>query len=515
LRHATSKITEEKDLDAIRTMGFRGEALASISTVARVRLRTRRPGELTGTSVTIEGGSAPAITDDGCPEGTSVEARDLFYNTPARQKFMKSAASEFGRVADVFKRIAIINPGVRFRLVHGSSRPAVDTAGGTLRARLSDIFGADVAAGLMELKAPNVTGFIGAPGAYASRKSLYIYVNGRPVQDKGINRAIIDGYGTVIDGPRFPLVVLDLAVAPEDVDINIHPAKSEVRFRNPGLVYDTVKTAIRLALAGGLTPGREASLPGRKDGAAGFTPYRAPEAGTPAFLQESTPALSPVPPDEARLGFHADGNEVKNPEFLDLITVGQLWGEYLIAESRANGGEFYLVDAHGAAERAAFEGLKRRYFNGGEIKRQMLLLPERVETTPEQGDGITGALEYLARLGFEIIPFGPSARAGGETFMIKATPDILGSRSSADLIKELAEDLSDVGGSSAVEERIEAALMRIACHSVIRGARRLTAEEGNALLRKLADIDFAGHCPHGRPVVKRFSRREVEAMFGK
>lgn len=522
VRHATSKISTEEDLEAIRTMGFRGEALASVATVARVTLRTRRPGDISGTSVAIEGGGKPTVADDGCAEGTSIEVKDLFYNTPARLKFMKSSAAEFTRASEVFKKIAIINPAVGFRLVHGSSRP-IETAAGSLKARLHDLFGADVSKGLIEVNAPSISGYIGgAEAASTNTRNMHTYVNGRPVQDRAINRAVLDGYSTILDRGRFPFVVLDLQVAPESVDVNIHPAKSEVRFQNPSLIYDTVKTAVRLALASGLSrSSNPAYAVAERAGSSayGSASWLSDNNGSAFSAEErTTPFGSSSVSGADRLAFHAqdgDGADVKNPELLGLSATGQIWGEFLIAESSHNNGEFYIIDAHGAAERAAFERLKKKYTEGARINSQMLLLPERVETTPEERDAIINAGERLASLGFDIMPFGPSAKCGGETFMIKAVPDIIAGRGCASLIKELAEGLVESGGSSALETRIEAALQRIACHSVIRGARRLTPEEGNALIRSLAGIDFAGHCPHGRPVIKKFTRREIEAMFGR
>lgn len=504
LRHATSKISTEEDLEAISTMGFRGEALSSISAVARVHLRTRRPSDVSGTAVTIEGGGPPSITDDGCPEGTSIEVKDLFYNIPARLKFLRSAESEFSRVLDIFKRIALINPEKRFKLVHGSARP-VDTPSGGLRERISDLFGSDAAKQVIEVNTPFVSGFVGSHElTFATSKGLYLYVNGRMIRDKGISRAIIDGYGTVITGQRYPFAVLNLNVPPEDVDINIHPTKSEVRFKNPGFIYDTVKAAIKGALSGP-SPSK--------------TVYAAGTVSARPFIQEHSSFYgaahkpSRLNDTAERFEFHTPTERVINPEFLAFETVGQLWGEFLVAQSAGNGGEFYLVDQHGAAERIAFEKLKKRYCKEAEAKRQMLLLPERFETTPGERDAINEVMPYLERIGFELMPFGPSIKGGGDTFLIKSLPDLLSSKSAAALILDLAEELAGAGGSSAVEERIEEALMRIACHSVIRGPRPLTREEGNALLREMAYVDFAVHCPHGRPVVKKFTRSEIEAFF--
>lgn len=502
LRHATSKISKEDDLDNIVTLGFRGEALASIAAVAKVVLNTKRRGELSGTSVVIEGAGLPRVADEGCPEGTSIEVGDLFYNMPARLKFLRSNASEFGRSLDIFKRIALINPERRFRLTHGSTK-VIDAPQGDLRARIGDIFGHDVLGSLIEVDSPRMKGFIGRDETSSTSKSLYIYVNGRSIGDRSINRAIIDAYGTAIERSRYPFVVLDLKVAPDDVDVNIHPAKSEVRFKNQKLIYDIVKASVKGALTKGLAPradisyARQAQRPGQA-----FAAMEGAERGWPSY-NATQPAI------DFKAGSDA---EAKNPEFLDLDVIGQIWGEFLLAQSGAERGGFYIIDAHGAAERGAFERLKKEYYSGG-ARRQMLLLPERVETTPEERDAINGATEYLNRLGFDVMAFGPSGKLGGETFLIKAAPEILSSRSAASLIKDLAGELSGFGGSVRVEERIEGCLMRIACHSVVRGCRVLTKEEGMALLKELSETDFAGYCPHGRPVVRKFDRSEIEAMF--
>lgn len=511
-RHSTSKVSSEEDLLSIKTLGFRGEALASISSVARVRLRTRARGETIGTEVAVDGGSEPVADDYGGVEGTTIEVSDLFYNTPARLKFLRSTESEYGRVLDVFKRIAIMNPDISFRLIHGSSK-AIDTKAGTLKERIIDLFRKEAVNKIIEVNNAYVAGFIGTfELSYPTAKAVYTYVNGRWVRDKGINRAIIDGYGTML-APRYPFAILNIKVPHEDVDVNIHPAKSEVRFKNPGSVYYCVKASIKGALcnaAAGPPPGAAAH-------SVHYASIDPPRRSLSAHEQSVNIAAGPGAFffKEVR----ARGEEdLKNPEFLHLRTVGQLWGEFLVAESvsrpgAGDDGFLYIIEQHGAEERAAFERLKKDYFSASELKSQMLLLPERIETTPGEREAMEMAGSYLKRFGFEVTPFGPSTKAGGETFMIKSVPDILSSGSSERLVLDLAEELSGMGGSSRVEEVIEDALMRIACHSVIRGPRHLSHEEGDALLRKLAEIDFALHCPHGRPVVKKISRREIELMF--
>lgn len=514
LRHATSKISKEEDLEAVLTMGFRGEALASVAAVSRVTLKTRRRMETEGTLVAIEGGGAPVVSGDGCPEGTSIEVRDLFFNTPARLKFLRSSDSEYGRSLEIFKRLALINPKTRFRIQHGSGRH-LETPPGALKDRIFDLFGI-AEREIIEVSGPFVEGYIGVVGdGYPTSKWLLIYVNGRVVRDKSINRAVIDGYGQMLPPGRFPFAVLDLKIPPEDVDINIHPTKSEVRFKSQSFVYDAVKLSVRGALGSLSAPAPGRQTTGYNPASYGYSRTFSPLSGAPLAKEApttgySTGVRSPLPPPLPF--FPNDGDEIKNPEFLVLEIVGQLWGEFLIAESHANGGEFYVIDQHGAAERAAFERLKKRFYGEG-IRRQLLLLPERIETTPEEKDAIAASIEYLDKMGFEIIPFGPSLKGGGESFLIKSVPDILKPGNCDRLIGELTEELSSIGGSLKVEEKIEGALMRIACHSVIRGPRPLAKEEGAALLKELSRIDFASHCPHGRPVVKRYSRKEIESAF--
>jgi DNA mismatch repair protein MutL len=209
------------------------------------------------------------------------------------------------------------------------------------------------------------------------------------------------------------------------------------------------------------------------------------------------------------------GEDVVNPEFLSLSTVGQLWGEFLIAQGGAgpDGAEFYIIDQHGAAERCAFERLRKRYRSKKEPARQMLLLPERIEASSEETAAINEAAAELDALGFEVEPFGPSTKSSGETFLVRSVPEILAGRPASRLVVDIAMELAGAGGSTAAEAGIESVLMTVACHSVIRGPRPLTREEGDALLRELSTIDFAAHCPHGRPVVKRYTRGEVESLF--
>ncbi|MBI5599253.1 MAG: DNA mismatch repair endonuclease MutL [Deltaproteobacteria bacterium] len=514
-RHATSKIAAEEDLFNIKTMGFRGEALSSMAAVARVTLRSRLKGEVSGTRVVVEGFGRPAVTDDGGPEGTSVEVRDLFYNVPARLKFLKSAGVEFGRILDTVKRAAVAFPEIRFKLFHGSSK-VMDAKKGGLKERIADVFGEGVLKEVVSVEhagrpdAIEVIGFAGTPElSHPTSKGLFTYVNKRWVRDRGINRAIIEGYSGMIEGSRYPFAIINIKIRPDDVDVNVHPAKNEVRFKSASMVFDGVKNAVREALSRGAGMTSVAFPKGyftpRTSGETGRGAYGARESVSPwAFPvkgeMRGMPDLKETEESAPYPSFHGD--------FLAPGFVGQIWGEFLVFEGE---GEFLLIDQHAASERVRFERLKSRYHDG--IDSQYLLVPERFDATPEERDALEGVTPHLEKMGFEIVPFGPSGTHGKEAFLIKAVPNILSARGYAGLIKDLIEEFSGIGGSSRVEELVDGALMTIACHSVIRGPRPMTAEEAAALLKDLSAVDFSGRCPHGRPVMKRFTRAEVEAFF--
>ncbi len=510
-RHATSKITSEADLYDIRSLGFRGEALYSIAAVCRLVMRTRRSSDLAGTRVRIEGGVRREVIDDGCPTGTSIEVSDLFFNTPARLKFLKSSESEFQRIADVFKRLAVIHPEIRFKLTHGSTK-ILDAPSGAARARLVDVFGLETIDKTIAIDNgnPSVSGFIGNHELYYSTaRSLYTYCNGRSIRDKAVTRAILDGYGQMNGAGRYPFAVIDIKIPPEDVDVNIHPTKAEVRFKDNRLVYEAVKDAVRTALSKGSPAPIVYDYKARAEAIG--QPFASEDHQ--AWGEASKGAYEPFHDMALDFQSRVSTKDVINPQFLGLEVVGQLWGEFLIAQS--GNSEFFIIDQHGASERIAYEALKARLSGSESPRSQALLLPERVETTPNEAQALYDSIASLERLGFEITPFGPSARYGGETFLIRAVPDLLSGRGVADLIKALADEISDVGGSAKAVLAMDERLMRIACHAVVRGRRVLTKEEGEALLNDLARVDFAAHCPHGRLVVKRYTRSEIEAMFGR
>lgn len=507
-RHATSKLLKEEDLYSISTMGFRGEALPSIASVSETILTTKVSGEIAGAFVSIKGGAIEEVRDAGCADGTAIEVRDIFFNTPARLKFMRSVATETGHISDAVTRLALAYPCIRFRLYNDNATMLETSAKADLKARIADIFGRDFLNGIMPVEAGDgelkLHGFIAKPEeAYSSSKGLFIYVNNRWIRDRGINHAIANGYRNCLGQGKYPFVVLFIDVAPSHVDVNVHPAKSEVRFKNPKDVYELVKNAIEAAL----TPSH-ASSPIKAFGDKFVKPYE-----SKTFKQEvredavgygkcnQSPAQA-LPFYQSDFAESSDGVQ---PCFLtELEVIGQLWQEYLLCERE---GEFYIIDQHAAAERVAFEKLKKDYYADRRVPGQMLLMPQKIELSMQEMDAMENSLGIIKDIGFDIEPF------GGNTFIIRAVPDMLSGIDCKGLIKELIDELAAVEISSKIEGRLDEMLMCMACHSVIRGKRRLSRDEANALLKSLAKVDFSGNCPHGRPIIKAISRIEMEKMF--
>jgi len=508
-RHATSKILVEDDLVSITTMGFRGEALPCIASVSDVNLVTKTRESESGTKVRIKGAKVEEVTECGCADGTTIEVMNLFHNTPARRKFLRSAMTEFGHIKDVVERIALACPSIGIQLLNGKNlvlnSPPTDREG---RARdvLTRYKGMELLPVSFEGENLEIAGALSTPDVtLATTKGFFIYVNQRLVKDKGINRAVIEGVRDLYMDGRLPIVILYVAVSPADVDINVHPAKSEVRFRQPVEVYRQVSHAVKNALISGSLSRGGAPFEVRE--AAGAydvrhaPSYRAQDSAT-AFT--SPPGRGEESAFDGRLPFDAPREEAKSPHFLEMEVVGQLWGEFLVC-SRED--EFYIIDQHAAAERVLFEKLRSDYYADGGNSSQLLLVPEVIELSAIEYEVLHNLLPFMKRLGFAIEPF------GGTTFIVKAIPLILSGRRCQTLIKDLVEEMATIGVSSRIEERIEEVLQRVACHGVIRGARDLPREEAKSLLVQLAGTDLSTHCPHGRPAVKAISRYELDVMF--
>lgn len=518
-RHATSKLLKEDDLYSINTMGFRGEALPSIASVSETILTTKPHGLIAGAMVKVKGGRIEEVTDAGCAEGTTVEVRDIFFNTPARLKFMRSIATETGHISDVVTRLALANPSVRFRLYNNGSLTLDTSLKADLKIRISDIFGKDFLKDIIPVEAGDsilrIHGFIAKPeNAYSAARGLFIYVNNRWIRDRGINRAIVNGYRSVLassafggtGGGKYPFVVLCIIIPSQHIDVNVHPTKCEVRFKNPKSVYELISKAIEAVLTHSRISFFRAY---EQKGITGEIREENIDYGNiiqsvgqnmsfKAGYTYNLPAHQIEPVESAGAG------DIK-PLFLgEVEIIGQLWSEYLLCEK---GDEFYVIDQHAAAERIAFERLKKSYYIDRHVKTQMLLMPQKIEVSLQEREAMEGSRQTITNLGFDIEPF------GGNTFVIRGVPDVLAGIDCGGLIKELLDELISSEISFRIEDRLDEILMRVACHSVIRGSRQLSDGEAKTLLKNLSDVDFSSNCPHGRPIIKAIPKVEIERMF--
>ncbi|MBI4527193.1 MAG: DNA mismatch repair endonuclease MutL [Deltaproteobacteria bacterium] len=500
-RHSTSKLQNEADLFRVSTLGFRGEALPSIASVSRLEIVSRAREEQAGCRLRIEGGKTGEPIPAGCPSGTTVEVRDLFFNTPARRKFLKTPATELSHVCDVINRMALARPDVHFRIGHGGRILSEYVAVRAARERLEQILGQEIAGTMVDfsksLGKMRLSGFLStAPASFSNGRHLLTFVNGRFVRDRVLTHAILQGYDTLLMKGRYPAVVLYLDLPFEEVDVNVHPAKHEVRFRHQSEIHQAVAETLREALKG------EAREPMRK-------PERAQE---PAWTGVREPALpytaslantgSPMPLlDRPNLEGHE--TEIRRGFFSSLEILGQLLGCYLVCASSRG---MTLIDQHAAHERIAFEKM-RSGVEAGQMQRQSLLVPQVLQLGLAEAALLEERIGLLDRLGFTVESFGPNS------FAITAVPALLPSGDFREAIRAMMTELADVGASGEVLEDLEERLMTIACHSVIRAGRKLEKDEIQALLSALDQIDFATQCPHGRPVMFEFTREALERMF--
>ena len=517
-RHATSKIATAADLFALQTLGFRGEALPSIASVSRLRLTSRPATQELGWQLYVEGGTVRHAEALGTAAGTVVEVRDLFFNTPGRRKFLRSDDTEFGHLADVVMRLALARPDIQMRLTHNGRTHLEAYRHQRLDERAAALLGRSLTADLLPVEAESgdgelLTGLLGGPALNRSTSShLYTYVNGRFVRDRVVQHAILEGYRTLLEKRRFPVAVLFLDLPPAMVDVNVHPTKHEVRFREQQRVHDFVAETVRSRLLGtGLTPAE----PGTGVAAPRSLPVvaelsaMAPSSG----VQEALAAYGKRMPVTAEPAWRVGGKGVAlawpsaaSPAPLlpaDWRLIGQYLNSYLVCQA---GSDLVLVDQHAAHERIGFEKLRRQLRADG-IEKQCLLLPVVIECDHRQTAVIKEHLADYARLGFELEPF------GGQTFTLLTQPQLLAGADPERLILDLAEELAQIGRGSSLDAALDQVLMRLACHAMIRANQALARPEMEALLAELAAIDFGSHCPHGRPVIRKLGRSEIERFF--
>lgn len=532
-RHATSKLPDS-DLSNIATLGFRGEALPSIGSVALLDIATRAKGSNQGHAIRVDQGRKSEVMPSAHPLGTKVEVRDLFAATPARLKFLKSERAEAQAVADVLRRLAMAHPQVRFALngdnLTGFDHVACAEGGEGLLARLAQVLGKefrDNALGVdAEREGLRLTGYAGLPTFHrANAQSQYLYVNGRPVRDKLLHGAVRAAYMDYLPSDRHPALVLYLDCEPRDVDVNVHPAKAEVRFRDPGLVRGLIVGALKQTLANAMqratTTGGERTITAfARRSFGGPAPYTRPmpqrawdwttSPAAPAF-QESAfqePAQAAFAHDQAPAADMRAHEAPMAPAAVDAplgAARAQVHDAYIVAQTRDG---IVIVDQHAAHERLVYEKLKRQREASG-ISRQMLLIPAIVELDPAEVQRLVDHAETLASLGLVVEPFGPGAVAVSET------PSLLKDGDMVRLVRDIADTLAEDGAATSLERKLDHVLATMACHHSVRAGRRLNGEEMNALLREMEATPGSGQCNHGRPTYVELKLSDVERLFGR
>lgn len=521
-RHATSKLTDE-NLDSIVTLGFRGEALPSIGAVSRLSITTREHNADSASEISVEGGKKFPVKPAALSQGTRIEVRDLFFTTPARMKFLKTERAETQASIEAVKRLALSRPDVAFTIIAEDreplSYPARGNGAAARLARMADVLGTDLRENAVEVngerEGARVSGLAGLPTfSKANSLSQYLFVNGRPVRDKVLIGAVRAAYSDLLHGDRHPVVALFLEIDPREVDVNVHPAKTEVRFRDPGLVRALLIRALKDALG-------EGAMRSSSTGADRLVAFARRHAGGArlgvAWRGSAAPVYEPGFAEETQAAFDAlsmPSADVRadvateSPDLLDKplgAARAQLHETYIVSQTRDG---LILVDQHAAHERIVYEKLKAALDRDG-IRRQILLVPAVVELDPNDAANLSERAGDLEKLGLVIEPF------GREAVLVREVPAILGETDAANLIRDLAEHLAEWDAAMPLERRLLAVASSMSCHGSIRAGRRLKPEEMHALLREMEQTENTGQCNHGRPTYIKLKLEDIEKLFGR
>jgi DNA mismatch repair protein MutL len=510
--HATSKISCLEDLEGVASLGFRGEALPSIASVARVRLASRPADQDSGFEVTVESGQVSDPAPVGMPPGTVVEVGDLFYNTPARRKFLRTERTEYNHIDELVRRMALACPGIGFELInnHRAARrlPSVSDHPGQTR-RVGEVCGGEFVDQSLTIDHAHaglrLSGWIARPSFSRSQADLqFFFVNGRLVKDRLVAHAIRQAYRDVLFHGRHPAFVLRLGIDPGRVDVNVHPQKTEVRFRDSRLVHDFLFSTIHSCLAE-TRPGTQASpspaspmtlASGRSAAEAGGVPGRQGGLGlnvaesVSRYAELASPATGTVDDSEADippLGF----------------AVAQIHGVFVLAE---NAQGLVVVDMHAAHERIVYEQLKRTW-GDDRVRSQRLLVPEKLAISRREANALERHAQALRKLGFELDLAGP------ESLVIRAVPTLLARADSIGLVRDVLADLVELGDSARVESAVDELLSTMACHGSVRANRRLTLDEMNGLLRDMERTERSDQCNHGRPTWVQLDMKSLDRLF--
>ena len=526
-RHATSKIRTADDIEHIHTLGFRGEALAAISSVSRFRLCTRRADAIAGSEVLVSGGKLQDVRETGCPPGTLIEIRDLFFNIPARRKFLRSPQTEIVHVRQMFVIQALAWPAIGMKLTLDGRTAWMLPAGGTEGERIRELFGPDIMAALKPVSSSmgdiRVSGFVSLPTLNrGDRGEQYVFVNGRPATAPVVNYAIHEAYHNLLADGRYPYLFLNLEMSPDQVDVNVHPTKREVRFREPSEVRDTLIRAIRQALAeagsafvlGKTQAFPRATAPSESRPAASvfkiddlpatrvFTyPRLPPGEGPPVVPVAAFPSEGLAPAAPSTVSPAAAG---RSP-WASCRVVGQIGGLYVLLETEDG---YVVMDPHAAHERVLFERYMRAV-SDGKVESQGLLVPESVDLLPHDALLVRKNLELLKKMGIGVSEF------GGDTFVVDALPRGFAGIGPKDILIDVARHLETVGERGSNTRWREEAIAQAACKAATKAHDRLSLAEVERLVVELASAEMPYTCPHGRPTLIYTSFRELSKKFGR
>jgi len=526
-RYATSKIFSDADLFAIRTLGFRGEALPSIASVSRFSLLTREKQSPVGTRIEVEGGTLRDVREAGAPRGTMISVRQLFFNTPARRKFLKTVSTEMGHIADALISMALAWPQTRFTLVHNGRTVKDWPSASDAALRVADVLGSDVRPFLLPVdgrwEPAALSGWVCASRvSRATTRGIYVFVNGRFVRDRAVQHGLLEGFrGRLMKG-QYPVAVLFITVPFDQVDVNVHPAKHQVRFSRQRDIHDLVARTVTDALGRSERP--EFAPAGALSAPSGPPPviaesrqlYDRPPQDTSGG-DPKRPVLAATPPtsgaeagrDAASRGSAVIGaaQEALWPQrrFSDLRVIGQFHDTYVLCEAP---GQLVLIDQHAAHERIYYEELKARA-DGRPPPTQLLALPEKIELGHTEAALLNQLLPQLGRAGIQIEPF------GGTAFVVRAVPQLLTGADLRPLLLEMVEKMAAEGAVPQPDRLADDCLKLMACHGAIRANQRLAPAQIEALLRRLDSCRDPSHCPHGRPTWISRSKKEIEKTFGR
>ena len=506
--HATSKIKTSDDLRAISTLGFRGEALASIASVAMVKAVSRTAEELSGNCVEIYCGDKAGLMPCSADVGTTIQVRDIFYKLPARRKFLKSANTEMTHIVEQFIRIALANTSIELALTHNGKEQYQLLDGQDLRARIAELFSQEVADNLLETqseeKGLHIAALLGKPAiATTSNRLQYIFINGRFIRDKFIAHAIKEAYRGAIDPSRFPAAFIFIKMPYDDYDVNVHPTKIEVRFFNANLVHSQILACIREKLLATdldtLASVPQTSVPPiRRDNKVAeameefFRRHRPSGQRQLDFIPDTRPS------GIQRISeYREPGIENRASKFL------QIHDCFIIAENEDG---FVIIDQHALHERIMYEQLKRRVHNS-HLESQKLLVPETFQLTKEQSDTLENNSQLFEKLGIELVPFGP------KTIAIQAFPVLLAKAEPADFLRDVIDMLTEKASTLDADSLFDEVLHMAACKAAIKAGQKLTDGEIEHLIADKETVENSSHCPHGRPTVIKFTVAELEKQF--